>query len=156
VKCQECHKDATIHVSHIENGQTVEIHLCEDCALLRGVVTQLEIEEDSEQQVEESSSSLCCQECGWEYAEYQKSGVLGCADCYEYFSGHLDSILQNIHGTLQHKGKWPYHLNRKDFDEAPTIFELQRRLKDAVTSQQFEAAAVLKRQIEQLQSHIRE
>ena len=44
-------------------------------------------------QQEEEYASYTCEQCGMTYAEFQKGGMLGCANCYQAFKVPLTALL---------------------------------------------------------------
>ncbi len=93
--CDRCHsRNATVHLNEIMGGADREIHLCEKCSrdvgLNRGgedlslsipdMLTFLDVKEVSPEEVS------VCRCCGMTYLDFQKTGRLGCSDCYVYFS----------------------------------------------------------------------
>ena len=39
-----------------------------------------------------------CTTCGKAFSDYEKTGRLGCGDCYKIFEKELESVLRRIHG----------------------------------------------------------
>ena len=109
--CQNC-KTATavVHVTEREGGQTVEKHLCEECAEGQGFVTkqqQVSILELFKQLMEGSGSSrtsqdTVCPDCGMTFSEFKAKGRFGCASDYDAFLDKLLPLLQRIHGATEH------------------------------------------------------
>jgi len=121
--CDRCHKrDATIQVSQIVNGQTVEHHLCEVCAKELGLETNIESMFDNffNHSVFGSSvfnptggipifgkpvqRNLVCPNCGLTFDEFRSSGLFGCAKCYEAFADRLDPVFRRVQGGTRHVG----------------------------------------------------
>lgn len=49
-----------------------------------------------------------CPSCGMTLAEFRKTGLLGCADCYTAFREELLPTVKNVQGKLRHTGKDPF------------------------------------------------
>ena len=113
--CDICHKrEATIHVTEIINNEVQEIHVCEECAEKKGMVTKQNFglagflggladfgftsEEEAVNEVE-----LKCPGCGLTLTDFKKIGRLGCDRCYETFQKALLPLLRKIHGTAQRR-----------------------------------------------------
>jgi protein arginine kinase activator len=83
------------------------------------------------------------------YEEFQKTGKLGCAHCYEEFRDQLKPLLLRIHGRSQHAGRMPA-LNAKDQEKKELIATLRARMEQAVSEENFEEAAQLRDRLRQL------
>ena len=42
-KCDNCGRPATVHLTEITNGQKLEKHLCEECAVAEGITIKANI-----------------------------------------------------------------------------------------------------------------
>ena len=98
----------------------------------------------------EAESSLKCPNCGLSYATFQKTGLLGCAQCYQAFREPLEVILKRIHGNTQHTGRVPRQGN-SSIGAQLQIDQLKRKLAQAVAAEEYETAAALRDQIRALQ-----
>ena len=154
--CEECHQNpATVVITVLsENGSTTR-HLCKAC---------MEKMESSIAQGDMSSflsallnllaqtpkeDSVHCDVCGLSYEEFQNTGKLGCAHCYEVFAEQLKPLLQRVHGRTQHAGHVPP--NREEENRLQhCILELKSRMDHAVQDENFEEAATLRDQIRAL------
>lgn len=98
------------------------------------------------QSAEEKDNSPVCSGCGMHYSAFERTGRLGCAQCYHDFAEQLRPVLQRIHGNIQHEGRKPAH-----FEETPARpelsplekkkEELRLKMEEAVVSENFEDAA---------------
>lgn len=117
--CQNCRsKEASIHLKRIVNGESVELHLCGDCAAGfgygdlfsgfgldpaqmfsalqgRGSVSRL------------GSRQLRCETCGFRFEDIAETSRVGCPDCYATFGDKLLPLLQKLHGKASYQGKIP-------------------------------------------------
>jgi protein arginine kinase activator len=116
MKCDHCDQEATVHEVLRKGGQTVEKHLCEQCARKQGMaVQQVPISELIHKYVlsqptseARAAATKTCQACGTTYAEFKQSGLLGCPDCYGVFEPSLGPLLERTHeGGTHHVGKSP-------------------------------------------------
>jgi protein arginine kinase activator len=155
--CELCHyRDATLSFAKSVNNVRQEIHLCADCAALEGL-TGASAEDDeqwgdglfdpfdndsSEFSGETSAIDVRCPQCDTSRQEFERTGLLGCAVCYESFAEDLDVLMRRLHGATQHLGRRPRP--RRVFgasgDEAALLQELQR----AIDDERFERAAELR------------
>ena len=121
--CEDCGiRPAKFHLMTIINGDRVERDLCPVCMAkhqkqlpgidfsnLAGILNSiLESKDETEQAKLEAEYGGCtCEQCGMTYAEFQKCGMLGCANCYQAFKTPLTALLQRVHGNTQHAGRVP-------------------------------------------------
>ncbi len=164
-----CHicgkKEATVHFTEVVDNQISELHLCEECAQKKGLsiqphfsiadllvglinlgITPPKIEE----------KGLTCKNCGLTYSKFSKIGRLGCSECYQTFEKALTPLLRKIHGSVQHRGKFPKNVKKKDthqHKEKPSS-ELEKakiELAQAIEKEEFEKAAELRDKIKLLE-----
>ena len=78
----------------------------------------------------------------------QKTGHVGCADCYDVFGDELFPLIRRIHGNTTHCGKNSDRTVQKAEKHEPTkeekIAQLKNELDAAVKEQNFERAAELR------------
>ena len=100
--------------------------------------------------------AVSCTKCGLSYAEFKKSGKLGCQNCYTTFRGSISQALKNIHGTNEYKGKIPRGQANKytDMIIKRELAENRVLLKKAVEAEEFEQAAKYRDIINDLQGKI--
>ncbi len=162
--CDRCgEREATVHDTGVSGGQVHETHLCEQCAqelgvsaanggVISGLITPGVL--FAPVQGAARAASLRCEHCGLTFAEFRRSGLMGCAGCYEAFEHRLIPLLERAHeGGIQHRGKVPRRalsssrMRRAghDIDEGPSLAErieaLRRALDEAVRAEAYEKAA---------------
>ena len=157
-KCDKCGKDATIQITEIEDGQKIEKHLCEDCAVLEGVTVKAQVplmkllegmllQSSSERQIHQ----LTCDVCGITFDEFRRQGLLGCPNDYEAFEQVLTPLLLRAHdGGVQHVGKTPVNAAASQRRQSE-LLRLRGQLKDAVAGENYEEAAALRDRIKELE-----
>ena len=89
-----------------------------------------------------------CPACGYPLDTLSKTGRLGCAVCYEKFSAHLTTALQESQKALVHVGKRPGRKNARRED-------LEAELQQLVRSEQYEEAAQVRDRIAKLKPSAR-
>ena len=47
---------------------------------------------------ERVAKAVVCKTCGRNWGDYERTGRLGCSDCYKTFEAQLDSVIRQIHG----------------------------------------------------------
>ena len=159
MKCDNCNRPATVHMTEVRNGKHVEQNLCEQCAAKQqGIVGKphMPINElltkfvmahsgvQSEQQI------VQCDQCGITWAEFRQNGLLGCASDYDHFEVDLAPLIQRAHeGATHHIGKTPAGAGKPAVQMRPTadIVRLRKELQRAVEAEEYETAAKLRDQI---------
>src|ERR1041385_3515116 len=160
MKCDNCNKPATVHLTEIKNGKKIEKHLCEQCAAqneglpvkgntpINELLTNFVMAHSGLQK----DVGITCQHCGISWAEFRQSGLFGCENDYQLFEKDLTPLLQRAHeGATHHVGKVPSRRGgsgvpaKKRMDTGKLRKELQR----AVESEDYERAAKLRDQIRQ-------
>lgn len=160
--CQICKKnDATVHLTEIEDGNRSELHVCELCAQEQGIAvnTQIPLNEllsglltsqPSEEDLFGHPADSACPYCGITIEEFRKKGLLGCPCDYEVFEKVLLPLIERAHGfNSRHLGKTPRRAPG-DAKRMLMMADMQRRLEEAVKSENYEEAARLRDQIDKL------
>lgn len=160
-RCQE--RQATVHMTDISEMEIQdETHLCSECAESEGLQYNVELdlsdlipdelnidELDEIQEREEEISGLECPKCGMTFEEFQETRRLGCPNDYDLFSPGLDPILEQIHDRLEHTGKVPSGVT-ETIELEHRIQKKQHQLQTAVNEENFEKAAELRDEIDEL------
>jgi protein arginine kinase activator len=102
-----------------------------------------------EDNLKENTPPLVCSCCGIHYSDFEKTGMLGCAGCYLSFEKKLEELLRRIHGSHKHIGSRPITLRVNV--AAANLAELQKRLQNAISCQNYEAAAKIRDVIKDIQ-----
>ena len=170
--CEHCHeREATVHYTKVINDEKTEYHLCEQCAresgeldfsfgfdggfsihnLLAGL---MEMGAPGPSAEKREARGLHCPECGTSFAQFAKSGRLGCAHCYTAFNKRLEPLLRRVQGISAHGGKIPQRVGGAIKLER-RIRSLTKELEAAVEQEEFETAAVLRDQLRELRERLR-
>jgi len=162
ILCQICKKNvATVHLTEIIKDKKREIHLCEECAgkqkgvafkshqfsisdLLSGLVNSQAAQEIAKM------SQIKCPICGLSYLDFRQHGRLGCGTDYTVFKEGLMPLLEKIHGGTEHMGKIPTSSGEAR-EMSKELLELRQALKRAVETEDYEAAAKFRDQIQALE-----
>jgi protein arginine kinase activator len=152
--CQVCSKnEATVHYTELSNNKVSEIHLCEKCALEKGISVKpdflladllaglVELEKTTTLKEEKK-----CSNCGLTYSDFKTTGRLGCAKCYQTFKSSLTALLRKIQGSLTHTGKIPV-IGSEEVNGAKVLKKLRAKLQKLVEEEEFEEAARLRDEI---------
>src|SRR5687768_12768232 len=162
MKCDNCNKTATVHLTEIKSGKKIEKHLCEQCAAQDGglpVKSHMPINELLTNFVmahsgmqKETTAGSSCEHCGMNWAEFRQSGLLGCAQDYALFERELTPLLQRAHeGATHHVGKVPARRGGSGvpMKKAADLTKLRKELQRAVEAEDYERAAKLRDAIRQ-------
>lgn len=159
MKCDNCNRPATVHMTEVRNGKHVEQNLCEQCAAKQqGIVGKphMPINElltkfvMAHSGVQSEQEIIQCDQCGITWAEFRQNGLLGCASDYDHFEADLAPLIQRAHeGATHHIGKTPASAGQPAVQARPTadIVRLRKELQRAVEAEEYEKAAKLRDQI---------
>ena len=164
ITCEVCgEKPAKIHVTKIENGKKMTIHMCQDCARkqaaesaqskfsLSGLLGGFLAQEGGEPTPKEEEM-LTCSGCGQTYRAFKESGKLGCSECYDTFEKQLMPLLKKIQKGDHHIGKRPSSGVEPTPEEQ--LRESRREMQRAIANEEFERAATLRDEIRRLENQI--
>ena len=168
--CEECNsREASFAVTMKINGESVVRHLCPECmramnagitggnisGVLSAILSAITAGEGMRQPQRrepapaERLPDITCGKCGTTYAQFRKSGRLGCPGCYEAFREQLRPMLQQISGGAQHAGRRPLETPEAQRTRSRQE-ELTRLMQQAVALEDFETAGMLRDQIHAL------
>jgi len=154
--CDICHKNnATVHLTEVIKEKVVELHICQVCAKAKAqeIKDQAPMPASSEKSADSLArdmtkiSAVKCRVCGLVYEDFKKKGRFGCGVCYETFKSKLIPLLRQIHGAVQHKGKFPF-IKDCNLKKKIRVDELKNRLSRAIKLEEYEEAARLRDEIE--------
>lgn len=171
MNCPQCKKNkADIHFDRLLGGQSIKLDLCEDCAKkstlgltyvfpssskpalndLMDLLSQWHTKSPSK-----STVKSACPACGWTMENFQKSGKMGCSECYLHFIDETESSLNKIHGHKVHKGKKAPGevVKTKSRERNKSIERLKIDLDKAVKAEEYELAATLRDKIKALEKN---
>jgi protein arginine kinase activator len=160
--CEVCKKkQATVHLTNIEDNIKKEVHMCEECAQKKGfsVKTTIQLSQAvgqlaklQSQEAAEEEQDLQCEACGMTWGDFRSGGRFGCANDYVVFRSKLAALFRDIHaGEAQHVGKAPQgkHL---DVQHRREVLACRRKLREAVEREAYEEAAELRDRLGQLEA----
>ena len=76
-----------------------------------------------------SGRGKSCPVCGLTLADFRRSGLLGCADCYNAFRDELLPTIRYVQGKLQHEGKAPSAEADEKYDTVRELVRMQETLR---------------------------
>ncbi len=149
--CQRCKQNiATVNYEEIINGKKFQSHLCEKCYLEiscelnendANVFWSLYGDGDAEE-------NTPCPVCGTRYADYRRTGLVGCATCYDVFKELLLPVIRSIQGKDTHVGAAA--LNNDEYGLLRKLKSLQERLETAIKERRYTEANLLNKQIKDI------
>jgi len=163
--CDHCHeRPAAIHLTQIVNNAVTQVHLCEQCAVEKGVQTEASIAKSTlsdflatmgkgpASQLPAGADGGTCAFCQATLQDFRDTGRLGCPECYATFEQHLRGLLRRLHGSSQHVGH--VYLSQDPIqrsDPLRLLSDLREQLRRAVETENFELAAELRDRIRVLE-----
>ena len=164
MKCQQCEKPATFHITELTGESPQEIHLCETCAktyltegggaapapptLAAVLAKQLKLGQAAEELAK--LDKRACPKCGITFYEFRNQGRLGCPHDYTFFERELTPLVMNIHGEGKHTGKRPRG-GQADSGAQSELIRLRREFDEAVKKEAYERAAELRDEIRRME-----
>jgi len=176
-KCDKCNRPATHHSVEIsKSGEKVEVNLCDAHAAEEGLIAKsahTPINElltnfvklhsggaeagDGEAGASSAAASgkaTACENCGTTFADFRENSLLGCSACYKTFEQPLSPLLERAHeGGTHHIGKVPRRAGVGE-QRQMAMQRLRRQLDDAVSAEDYELAARLRDDIEQIEGDL--
>jgi len=164
--CEVCKKnDATVHLTEIINEKVTKLNLCEECAKQKGAemeehfglgellagLTEFGETPAMKTPSKEPVVTIKCSGCALTYADFKRTGRLGCSECYSAFQSKLLPLLKRIHGADHHVGKIPAKAPR-GVVVATKLQEFRLKMKKAVEAENFEEAARFRDEIKKIEN----
>lgn len=177
MKCDNCGKDnANFKYTQIINGVKKEITLCDKCSKEMGIdqidfnmpisfssfLDDFFMDNDTFLPSFVDNNILKCDNCQMTFEEFLNQGKFGCEHCYEAFANKIDPILKNIHGGNRHIGRKINAIQNEstkiqkeetqgeEIQEDATLIELNKQLKQAISDENYEEAAVIRDKIKNI------
>lgn len=162
--CDICKKrEANFYITEIINSEKKNLYICEICASklgIKGILKELNIPFDENIlkkflellpiMVEEDKKEKSCPVCGLKFIDFEKSGFLGCPDCYKTFKEELRPILLNFHGNVKHVGKKKGEKFSIESFYENKLKRLKKELEYAIEEERYEDAAKIRDKINEL------
>ncbi|MBR6525641.1 MAG: UvrB/UvrC motif-containing protein [Clostridia bacterium] len=154
--CEECNvRPAEVTITTVIGGEKTVRHLCRDCmkkyqngdisSLMAAILSSM-----TPRKTENAETDAVCPNCGMHISQFRKSGVLGCAECYQAFKEELRPLFTRIQGRTQHAGRRP-PASPEEQERIRKMEELRKKLEDAVQAEEYEMAARFRDELKELQ-----
>ncbi len=160
--CDECAKrPATVHITKVENGKKTDMHLCEQCAMqknLLSISTSFSVNDllagllnagGATVKKSDMVNDVKCGVCGLTYSKFKETGRFGCGSCYSVFGERLNPLFKKVHGNTSHTGKIPNRAGGR-IKVLREIEKLKQQLEDAVRNEEYEKAAAIRDRIKEI------
>lgn len=170
MKCQQCDKPATFHITELTGGKPQEMHLCEDHAReyltqsggetaaaggsMASVLAQQVAQQMAVGQTAEELATLdqqACPVCGITFYEFRSQGRLGCPHDYVCFQQQLEPLILNVHGEMEHVGKTPSR-SAKGSERRTQLIRFRREMAEAVSQEDYERASRIRDEIRRIEA----
>ena len=151
--CDVCKKrTATYHSRSNINGKVSEVHLCEEC-LEQSHYNPLSIFSDELFSFESPMFRLFegktenqeCTKCGTKFSQIINTSRVGCGDCYRQYKDSLIRVIDSLNYGDKHIGKTLDTIKTNPIEDK--IQKLEKKLKQAVEKENYEEAAIIKKEI---------
>lgn len=161
MKCEICGlEEAVIHVKQIIDETENELHLCESCAVLKGISTQDSKDDfsinnlltglvDVNNKSNIMNKNKQCPKCKLTYTQLQKQVKLGCVECFNIFKEEINYILDKMYGKYEYRGKYPHYYTEMK-NRITEIEKLNKKLEEALKYEHYEEAAQIRDRISDL------
>ena len=94
-----------------------------------------------------------CKSCGTKLSEFNKTGIVGCENCYKYFSEEITPFIKKLQGKTEHIGKIPKNL-KSYYELLEEKKMMVKEFEKARKEQRFADADKLNREISEITKHI--
>jgi len=158
--CQICKKrPVAVSYTQVINNKKTQLSVCAKCAEEKGITNPLaglpevfgkivaniigeQLFSEADEVTVKKLSSRRCPKCKTSLDKFEKTGLLGCEECYQAFEKELAMLLRRIHGSNKHIGSRPRP--RRIVSGDRDIVKLRAELEQAINKEKFERAAELR------------
>lgn len=163
MQCDFCENKATVFLTQLVEGEMKKMCLCEGCAEEKGVTdpTGFSLADSvlggGSASTQASGVILTedggapCTVCGFTFGKFQQVGRLGCSECYSTFSTEIGRRLKGMHKGIVHVGRVPEGLLEAHARQQ-RLDQLRDRLEQAIASENYEEAAGLRDEIQDIET----
>lgn len=164
MQCDFCENKATVFLTQLVEGVMKKMCLCEGCAEEKGVTdpTGFSLADsvlgggagsEPGQIVNAPDEGDPCPVCGFTFNKFQQVGRLGCSECYRTFEDDISRRLKGMHKGTVHVGRVPEGLVEAHARQQ-RLDQLKDRLEQAITSENYEEAAGLRDEIQEIETSV--
>ena len=149
--CKNHQADTTIKVAI--NGKAAYFGICSDCLIKMNLKNTPDIDSIFQNNANLDYSLMKCPGCGKELNDIIDEGRFGCSKCYTHFKKVLPKFIKKTAGSDKHIGKRPVKFSNTP-DTNPTeetLKKLREDLKLHIENENYEAAALIRDKIKELE-----
>ena len=158
MECQDCPHNKSVQLTKIVQGKLTKALVCGECPMrdpLEGAVGEggafslntflagIKPAKEAPEPVVPTPAVPDCPDCSLTFEEFRKTGRLGCYRDYEVFRPALLPLIAKIQHATSHTGQIPARAARR-LESERELESLNARLAEAVTTENYEEAAVLR------------
>lgn len=153
--CSVCGQPAVVYVTFVAGQASESLAYCAEHAAAAGVLHEgafalLGPKEGTvlarQDALEETQR---CPACGFSLRDFEKTGRLGCPECFAAFEEHVRPLLKKLHVGSYHLGKFPRKAAAAHLLQT-RIEHLEKRMKRAVAGERYEEAAAYRDKISEI------
>ncbi len=128
--CTVCGSDRAKNFVRKMDGREVTLTLCPNCyARLYPEQESADLFTSFVGHAPTGAADKACKVCGTTLADFRRTGLLGCAACYEAFREELLPTIRYVQGKLMHEGKSPSGAAERNFDNVMDLARAQEELR---------------------------
>jgi len=162
--CDLCKSNpAAIHIEKHNGENRTQLKVCLDCAGIEKLTPE-NLNGESLQKLingiysmQSTQTSAKCLTCNTDSETFERSGKVGCPDCYTYLTENIDINSWQKTPHCKHIGKTPYNysMNAEIIDnKVEDLKELEDKLVICISEEDYEKAAILRDRIEEMKKAI--
>ena len=169
MKCQQCEKPATFHITELTGGKPQELHLCEDharqyltssasepasvgsmaAALAQQMAQQMAVGQTAEELAQLDQQA--CPVCGMTFFEFRSQGRLGLPARLRGLQGAVGAADLEHSRRGEHVGKRPQQAPAGS-EHRTQLIRLRREMKEAIDGEKYERASELRDEIRRIET----
>ena len=158
--CDLCKSNtAAIHIEKHNGENKTQLKVCCECAGIEGLTPE-NINGESLQKLingvysmQNKKTASKCLTCDTDSESFERTGRVGCPDCYTYLSSSINIQSWQKTPHTKHIGKTPfnYEINSDLIDkEVNHLKDLEDKLIICISKEDYEKAAILRDRIEEM------
>lgn len=148
--CSKCSKNEANKLNKFfDFNLNKELYFCDNCFKSVNTNNKLSLNEF----FESDNKEVHCKFCNTSSKHFLNTGYVGCEECYKSFEDIIMPIVNNIHKSTTHKGKFvSTNLGSDEINEK--LKELTIKLQELVKEEEFEKASKVKFEITRLKESL--
>ena len=161
LECNECKKSISVCYTEITDEGIIQTSMCAECPELQRRLHGINPQELKVNQIG-GAANLVCGNCGTTFEEIKRGHRLGCPECYTVFEDLLLIEMQTANRyplhTISKKKNVQVHIGRARGEKlavnpSSRLMALNEALKDMLSREDYEQAALLRDQIKAITEH---